>query len=54
MSYLKARIFGFILIILGAGLIYINWRQLWQEGSFEIGGVWASGNDRWVLSAAVS
>jgi hypothetical protein len=36
MSHLKARIFGLILIIVCVGLVYYNWHQLLQEGSYSL------------------
>ena len=36
MSHLKARIFAVILIIVFGGLIYFNWHQLQQEGSYSL------------------
>lgn len=36
MKLLKVRLFAFVLILLGAGLVYINWRQLWQDGSYSL------------------
>ena len=34
MSYLKARVFALVLIVVSVGLIYYNWRQLLQEGHY--------------------
>lgn len=34
MQHIKARLFGFVLILLGLALVYINWRQLWTEGTY--------------------
>ena len=36
MQHLKARIFGVVLIVVSVGLIYVNWRQLLQEGSYSM------------------
>ncbi len=36
MNYLKARIFAVVLILACAGLVYVNWRQLQQEGSYSL------------------
>ena len=34
MQHLKARILGLVLIVISVALIYINWRQLLQEGRY--------------------
>jgi hypothetical protein len=36
MKHLKARILAIIIIVIFAGLIYINWRQLISEGSYSM------------------
>ena len=36
MHHLKARIFAVVLIVVSVGLIYVNWRQLLQEGSYSM------------------
>jgi hypothetical protein len=36
MSHLKARIFALLLILVGAGLSYYNWRQLLQEQKYSM------------------
>jgi len=36
MKYLKARIFAVVIILVCAGLIYINWRQLINEGTYSM------------------
>jgi hypothetical protein len=36
MSHLKARIFALLLILVGAGLVYYNWRQLLQEQKYSM------------------
>ena len=36
MQHIKARILALILILLGSALIYINWRQLWTEGTYSM------------------
>jgi hypothetical protein len=36
MHYLKARLFAVLLIIVGSGLIYYNWHQLWQEHEYSM------------------
>jgi hypothetical protein len=34
MQHLKARILGLVLIVISVALIYVNWRQLLQEGRY--------------------
>ena len=34
MQHLKARILGLVLILISVALIYVNWRQLLQEGRY--------------------
>ena len=34
MSHIKARLFALILILIGCGLVYINWHQLKVEGKY--------------------
>jgi hypothetical protein len=36
MHHIKARLLGLVLILLSIGLIYYNWRQLLQEGSYSM------------------
>ena len=36
MNYLKARLFAVVLIVIGAGLTYYNWRELWQEHEYSM------------------
>ena len=36
MHYLKARLFAVVLILIGAGLVYYNWRELWQEHEYSM------------------
>jgi hypothetical protein len=36
MQHIKARLLGFVLILLGLALVYINWRQLWTEGTYSM------------------
>jgi hypothetical protein len=36
MSYLKARLFALVLILVGAVLIYINWQQRNSEGKYSL------------------
>ena len=36
MTHLKARLFAVVLILLSIGLVYYNWRQLWQDGSYSM------------------
>ena len=36
MSQLKARIFALLLILVCAGLVYYNWRQLLQEHEYSM------------------
>jgi hypothetical protein len=34
MQHVKARILGLLLIVISVALIYVNWRQLLQEGRY--------------------
>ena len=34
MSHLKARVFGLVIIVVSAGMIYYNWHKLNTEGSY--------------------
>ena len=34
MQHLKARLLGVVLILVSLGLVYYNWRQLWQDGTY--------------------
>jgi hypothetical protein len=36
MAYIKARLFALVLILLGTGLIYINWHQLQTEHKYSM------------------
>jgi len=36
MAYLKARLFAVALILVGAGLIYVNWHQLKADGQYSL------------------
>lgn len=36
MSYLKARLFAVVIILVCAGLIYYNWRQVLTEGTYSM------------------
>ena len=36
MHHLKARIFALVLILVSVGLIYFNWHQLLQDGSYSM------------------
>ena len=36
MQHLKARILGVVLIVISVALIYVNWRQLLQEGRYSM------------------
>jgi NhaP-type Na+/H+ or K+/H+ antiporter len=36
MRHLKMRLLGVVLIVVFAGLIYYNWRQLSSEGSYSL------------------
>ena len=36
MQHIKARFLGLVLILLGLALVYINWRQLWTEGTYSM------------------
>ena len=36
MQPIKTRIFATVLILIGLGLIYYNWHQLWQAGHYSL------------------
>lgn len=36
MDHIKARLLGLVLILLSIALIYFNWRQLLQDGSYSM------------------
>jgi carbon starvation protein CstA len=36
MKYLQVRIFALVLILVGAGLTYINWHELNSEGKYSL------------------
>jgi hypothetical protein len=36
MQHFKMRIFALVLIVVSVGLIYFNWRQLLQDGSYSM------------------
>ncbi len=36
MNYLKARLFALLLILVGCGLTYYNWQQLWAEQEYSL------------------
>jgi hypothetical protein len=36
MNHLKARLFAVVIILISAGMIYYNWRQLIGEGSYSM------------------
>ena len=36
MTHIKARLFGLLLIVIGAGLVYYNWQQLWSKGEYSL------------------
>ncbi len=36
MQHLKARLLGVFLILVSLGLVYFNWRQLWQDGTYSL------------------
>ncbi|HEY6803652.1 MAG TPA: hypothetical protein VI306_08745 [Pyrinomonadaceae bacterium] len=36
MSYIKARLLALLLIIIGAGLVYVNWHQLNTEHTYSM------------------
>ena len=36
MKNIKPRLFGLLLIIVGAGLVYYNWQQLWSKGEYSM------------------
>ena len=33
---LKTRLFAAVLILLGVGLVYYNWRDLWHAGQYSV------------------
>lgn len=36
MHHIKARLLGLVLILLGIVLVYLNWRDLWNEGTYSL------------------
>ena len=36
MNHIKARLLALVLIVLSIGLVYYNWRQLLQDGSYSM------------------
>jgi len=36
MHHMKARLLAIVLILVSLGLIYYNWQQLWQDGSYSM------------------
>jgi hypothetical protein len=36
MIYWKARLFAIVLILVSAALVYVNWRQLENEGTYSL------------------
>lgn len=36
MAHIKARLFAVVLILLSIALVYINWRELWNEGTYSM------------------
>jgi hypothetical protein len=36
MHHMKARLLAIVLILVSLGLVYYNWRQLWQDGSYSM------------------
>jgi len=36
MQTVKSRILGLVLLVLGIGLVYINWHQLLKDGSYSL------------------
>lgn len=36
MDHIKARLFGVALIVLGFALVYLNWRELWTDGTYSM------------------
>ena len=36
MQAARTRIFAIVLILVSAGLVYYNWRQLWLDGSYSM------------------
>jgi phosphate/sulfate permease len=34
--YIKQRIFGVVLLLGSIGLIYLGWRDLWNEGTYSL------------------
>jgi hypothetical protein len=33
---IKTRLFALLLIVIGAGLVYYNWQQLWSKGEYSL------------------
>ena len=36
MGYWKVRLFAFVIIVISAGLVYVNWQQLIRESSYSL------------------
>ena len=36
MQHIKARLLGLVLIVVSIGLIYVNWREVLNEGTYSI------------------
>ena len=36
MAHIKARLFAVFLVLLSIALVYINWRELWNEGTYSM------------------
>jgi len=36
MQHVKTRLLGLVLIVIGVVLVYINWRQLSQDGTYSL------------------
>ena len=36
MPHFKARVLGLVLILVSLGLVYFNWRQLLQDGTYSV------------------
>ena len=36
MGFIKARVLGLALILVGIALVYIGWQQLWHEGRYSM------------------
>jgi peptidoglycan/LPS O-acetylase OafA/YrhL len=36
MKHIKTRLFALLLIVIGAGLVYYNWQQLWSTNEYSL------------------